>query len=85
MVDYWSNLRALLHMPPRPSDKASYEFIGEDGSMGLRRYQVVPLSVYFGNGRLWACWEDLADFLAAFSIAVALIALAYMGILVLAQ
>lgn len=54
MMDYWFNLRALLSRPQRPSDKADYEFIGSDGSMGLRRGQVMPLSVYMGNGRLWA-------------------------------
>ena len=52
MVDYWFNLRALLSRPQRPSDKADYVFIGSDGSMGLRRGQIVPLSVHFGNGTL---------------------------------
>lgn len=70
MVDYWANLRALLHMPPRPSDKADYVFIGEDGSMGLRRGQIVPLSVYFWSGRVWVCWRDARcpyDTIEAFS------------------
>lgn len=70
MVDYWFNLRALLSRPQRPSDKADYVFIGSDGSMGLRRGQIVPLSVHFGNGTLWACWKGGScpyDTIAAFS------------------
>ena len=70
MVDYWANLRALLHSTQRPPDKADYVFIGEDGSMGLRRGQIVPLSVYFGNGHLLACWKGgncPYDTVAAFS------------------
>lgn len=50
--------------------------------MELIAYVLVAVAiglVFSGGG------EDLADFLAAFSIAVALIALAYIGILVLAQ
>nr|DAF04151.1 MAG TPA: hypothetical protein [Caudoviricetes sp.] len=56
-MDYWFNLRMLLTRPQRKSDRAVYEFIGSDGSMGLRRGQVMPLSVYMGNGRLFACWN----------------------------
>lgn len=40
----------------------------------------VAIGLVFSGGG-----EDLADFLVAFSIAVALIALAYMGLSVLAQ
>lgn len=40
----------------------------------------VAIGLVFSGGG-----EDLADFLAAFSIAVALIALAYMGLSVLSQ
>lgn len=56
-MDYWFNLRALLSRPQRKSDMAVYEFIGSDGSMGLRRGQTMPLSVYMWNGRIWACWN----------------------------
>lgn len=56
-MDYWANLRALLTRPQRKSDRAVYEFVGSDGSMGLRMGQVMPLCVYMGNGRLWACWH----------------------------
>lgn len=52
MVDYWANIRALLRSTQRPPDIADYVFIGSDGSMGLRRGQIVSLSVYFGNGTL---------------------------------
>lgn len=55
-MDYWFSLGALITRPKRKSDRAVYEFIGSDGSMGLRRGQVMPLSVYVGNGRLLACW-----------------------------
>ena len=34
---------------------------------------------------LWGCWEDIVYFLVAFSIAVALIALAYIGLSILAS
>lgn len=70
IVDYWANLRALLHRPQRSSDKADYVFIGSDGSMGLRRGQIVTLSVCIWNGQLWACWEGGScpyDTVAAFS------------------
>lgn len=70
MVDYWFNLRALLSRPQRPTDKANYEFVGEDGSMGLRRGQIVHLSVHMGNGMLWACRRGGScpyDTVAAFS------------------
>lgn len=41
-MDYWFNPRALLSRPQSPTDKADYEFTGEDGSMGLRMGQIVP-------------------------------------------
>lgn len=34
---------------------------------------------------LWGCWEDLGYFLMAFSVAVALIALAYVVLSILAS
>lgn len=40
MADYWANLRALLHMPPRPSDKADYVFIGEDAGGFLATFSI---------------------------------------------
>lgn len=40
----------------------------------------VALGIVFSGG-----WDDLRDFLVAFSIAVALMALAYIGLLILAS
>lgn len=55
-MDYWSNLRALLSHP-KPVLSCYGQFIGEDGSLWLRKGQILALKVYREGGRLWAYWN----------------------------
>lgn len=55
-MDYWLNLKALLHHSG-PVFSCLGQFVGSDGSLGLRAGNVYALDVYRSGGRLWVHWN----------------------------
>ena len=67
-MDYWRNLKPLVRTQ-KPVLRAFGEFIGQEGSLGLRRGQIEALSAYESSGMLWVYWDGgccLYETLAAF-------------------